>query len=410
LLVIIALAVFWYGLVPIAGAFISRRSWRVFRRRFDELRLKPLLDYGAYRRGGDGELYRFIGGFESVTGEDTLWLRGGDLTVAAALGGAHTYMMMPTKDIPPEPGSIDQGRGAGPMDFSSGGEETPERIRWNRISALPGGVKVFVGGALVQKDGRPVFSSTREQPLLVIFYDGPDRAFPIRAIRAGRRHNEYWNSITPYSFILGAFSQIIMVMIFLPRPAFQLTALTAFIALFAPLFPLVPPGLLFTLIYQQLWRRARKLRSCRDLARLPLRHIPPGERTGRISGGEIYGALHRETLPPEFFERRIPLLAGVEGGGKKEGWYFFGALGEAQAEKAANLDPAGGPPALGCNTLPAEPRDVFAVYGALPGKPEVLAKRCTIRAYTLEAFAWGALLAGIGLNAFFIQMIVSLLF
>jgi hypothetical protein len=55
------------------------------------------------------------------------------------------------------------------------------------------------------------------------------------------------------------------------------------------------------------------------------------------------------------------------------------------------------------------PADVFAVYGALPGKPETLARRYARKAYLFEITAWLLLLAGIGLNAFFVRTIVVLL-
>jgi hypothetical protein len=430
LLVIIALAAFWYGVVPVAGAFITRRRWRIFRRRFDKLRLKPALDYGAYRQEGGDASYRFIGGFESLTGGETLWLQGEGLTVPVSLGGAHIYMLPSPRpesargakggvSPPPERPVPEEGEGKGGLEVFDPGEEAPERIRWDRISALATGAKVFVGGPLIFRDGRRTFSATRENPLLVIFYDGPDRSFPVRTIRAARHRNEYWNAFTPYGFILGAFSQLIVALVFLPRPAFLLTALTALIALFTPVFPLAPPGLLFTVIYRRLWWRARLFRARRDLARLPLKYIPPGERTGRVPGGELYGAVYVPALPPEFFDRKIPVLIPGQGPGRnysQEGWYIFGALSPALAERAASLDPARSPPLSPPEgecppaELPAEPEDVFALHCAVPGNPEILAARYTRQAYVLEILAWVILLSGMGLNVFFIHMIVALLF
>ncbi|GHV11437.1 hypothetical protein FACS189491_02660 [Spirochaetia bacterium] len=140
---IIALVVFFYGLVPVAGALVSRRSWRIFRRRFDDLRLRPLLDYGIYSHT-EGGIYRFTGGFESVTDGHTLWIRSDDLTIPVALSGAQTYML-PMQE------------GGGVFDPS---EEAPERIRWDRVSTLTEGAKVFVGGALLLRDKRWTFVST----------------------------------------------------------------------------------------------------------------------------------------------------------------------------------------------------------------------------------------------------------
>jgi hypothetical protein len=363
----------------VAGAFVSRRSWRQFRRRFDELRLRPLLDYGVYRGlTGDGGNYRFIGGFESVTDGHTLWIRSENLTIPVSLRGAQTYML-PMQEGNGMTGTFDPG------------EEAPERIRWNRVSTLTEGARVFVGGALTLQEDRWTFAATNETPLLVIFYDGPDQSLTVRAIRAGRHRNEYWNPLTPYALVMGALCLIVMAASFLSRPAFRLTVITALIAIFTPLFPLIPPGILCTVMYRRLWWRARIFRANRDLAKLPLKHLPQGEGVCRLPGGEWYGSYFCTALSGEV-RQSIPILIQDEGKRKKEGWYIFGALPAPSAE----------------NTIPTEPADPFATFGILPGKPETLARRYTVRAYTLEIISWLVLLAGIGLNVFFIRMILIL--
>jgi hypothetical protein len=396
LLAIIGFAAFWYGLVPVAGAFVNRRRWRIFRRRFDDLRLRPFLDYAAYRRG-EGGLYRFIGGFESVTDGHTLWIRNDDLTIPIALAGAHTYVLpMPEKDEPS--GSFDPGK------------ETPARVNWNQVTALTEGAKVFVGGALLPRDNRLTFVSEQDNPLQVIFYDGPDRSLTARIIRAGRDGNEYWNFTTPYALALGASSQILIALNFLNRPAFRITVLSAFFAVFMPLFPMIPPGFILTVLYKRLWWQARVFRAYRDLVRLPLKYLPPGglphakgrtppveQSRGRLPDGECYGGVYRESLPAEtkaaMENRRLPLIIPEKAAGRRRGWYIFGAVPENGGD----------------GTLPGEPRDVFATSGVIPGNPEELARLFTYKAYTLEIISWIALLAGISLNTFFIGMIIALL-
>jgi hypothetical protein len=272
------------------------------------------------------------------------------------------------------------------------GEEAPERIRWDRVSTLTEGAKVFVGGPLVFRDDRWIFAAAGETPLLVIFYDGPDSSLTVRAIRAGRHRNEYWNTLTPYSLVMGALCLIAMAVSFLSRPAFRLTAITALIAIFTPLFPLIPPGILCTVLYRRLWWRARIFRANRDLVRLPLKYLPRGEGSCRLPGGEWYGVYRRDSLPEEA-RNTLPLLILDEGKRKKEGWYVFGAL----------TGPAGD------GEIPTEPQDPFATFGILPGKPEALARRYTARAYMLEIIAWLVLLAGIGLNIFFVTIIIALI-
>jgi hypothetical protein len=388
--VIIGMVVLWYGIVPVAGALVKRWNWRRFRRRFDELRLSPMLDYGRCRRlerpedGGGG--FRFIGGFESVTDGQTLWIRGENLTMPVSLKDAQTYLL-PMQEGESIPEAFDPG------------EEAPERIRWDRVSALTEGARVFVGGSLVFQDNRWIFVSTREKPLLVIFFDGSDHSLTMRAIRAGRQRNEYWNAVTPYSLVVGALCQILMAASFLSRPAFRLTVITAIIALFTPLFPLIPPGLLFTVMYRRLAWRARILRAYRDLSLLPLRYLAPDTESCRLPDGEPYGCVRRDSLPAAAREGKIPfLLPEYSKESLHTDWYIFGAL-----------RPSGGEPGAAGGGLPARPADPFATFGILPGKPEVLARRFMVTAYTLEAAAWVLLLAGIGLNVFFIRMILVLL-
>jgi hypothetical protein len=415
LLVIIALVFLWCGLVPVAGAFWQRRSWRIFRRRFDELCLRPVLDYSACQHTPpEGSVYRFIGGFESLTdpatggkdsgdrdfgdflspksrsrpNERTLWIRSDALTVPISLKGAQTYML-PMLGGSQFPGPFDPG------------EESPQRIRLDRISTLTEGAKVFVGGLLVPRDDRWTFVSTKENPLLVIFYDGPDRTLATRAIRAGRHRNEYWNRITPYGFILNAFSQIFIAASFLPRPAFRLTVIAAFVALFAPLLPLLPPGVLLTVLYRRLWWRARIFRAYRDLARQPLKYFPAGgPALGRLPGGERYGAVWRADLRAE---EGFPLIIPEQRPRKGEGWHIFGAF---PGETPQGAVPQGTGPQ---DPSPEFPGDPFAVFGALPGDPETLAKRYTLTAYVLEITGGVFVLTGIALNLLFIVMIIYLL-
>ncbi|GHV06699.1 hypothetical protein FACS189485_15670 [Spirochaetia bacterium] len=375
---IVALVIFWYGLVPVAGALVSRHSWRVFRRRFDDLRLRPLLDYGNYSKKTGG-VFRFVGGFESVTDGHTLWIRSDSLTIPVALAGAQTYVL-PMQEEGLLPGAFDPG------------EEAPERVRWDRVSTLTEGARVFVGGALMLRDKRWAFASTPDAPLMVIFYDGPDRSLAVRSIRAGRHRNEYWNGITPYALILGALCLIFEAVSFLPRPAFRLTAITAFAAVFVPLYPMVPPGLLFTVMYRRLWWRARIFRAYRDLARLPLKYFKPGEDETRLPDGEKYGFVRYDLLPTDLKDK-IPLLIPEEEKRKKAEWYVFGVLPQ---ESEVPSEPE----------FPSEPADNFATFGALPGDPEVLARRYTRNAYGFEIISWLLLLAGIGLNAFFIRLII----
>jgi hypothetical protein len=405
----VGIVVFFYGIAPVAGALFKRYKWHIFRRRFDELRLSPILDYQQYAQKDDTGIFRFTGGFESITDGQTLWIRSENLTVPVSLENAETYLL-PMQKGAPSPG------GAGIPEVFDPGEETPEKIRWERVTALAEGAKVFVGGPLVCGNGRRSFVSTKENPLMVIFYDGSDHSLTGRAIRAGRQRGEYWNGVTPYALAIGAIALIIIAGFFLFRPAYRITVITSIFALFIPLYPFIPPGLLFTVMYRRLAWRSRILRAYRDLARLPLRYLSPVKEHGffrdfatlgkdiplnencLLPDGTRYGYVCRDELPkatptatPTTQEGKIPLLLPELTGAKTAGpWYIFGALQDGE-------------------DLPVQPQDPFATFGILPGRPKKIARRCELMAYALELTAWLVLLAGIGLNIFFLRMLVILL-
>ena len=373
------LTLFWYGLVPIAGALVNRHAWWRFRAYFNKLRLAPLLDYAHYvsrgpapeppplRQGPAKELFRFTGSFGSITDGHTLWIRSPDLTIPVVLTGAQVYML-PTED---REESLDPA------------EEAPQRLRRDQVATLTGEVRVFVGGALSPRDGRWIFAVTPETPLQVIFYTGAERPMAGRVIRTGRHRNEYWNGVTPYALVLGALCLIAMAVAFLPRPAFRLTAITAFCAAFVPLYTLAPPGLLLTIVYRRFWQGARVYRSFRDLVRLPLIYA-----SGLLPNVETYGFRCYRDLP-----EGIPLLAPGMKKSRKELWHVFGVLDQ---------DAAGEP-------VPREPGDSFTPFWAIPGDPERLARACACRAVILGVLSWLLLLAGIGLNAVLIGRIITLL-
>ena len=240
-----------------------RYKWYGFRKRFNKFNRSPVLNYNSYwRRDKPGETcnnenaFRFTGGFESITDGQILWIRGDDLTLPVYLKNAETYML-PARAA------------EGAHEMFDPGDDTPDKINWGKVSMLTEGARVFVGGSLSDKDGRPIFASTKENPLIVIFYEGPDESLTERTIRTCRHRREYWNPATPYSLAIGALCLLLMAFSFLSRPAYRLTVIVSIIALFIPLYPVIPPGLLLTAFYRRLSWRSRSLRAMGDLARLP---------------------------------------------------------------------------------------------------------------------------------------------
>jgi hypothetical protein len=215
------------------------------------LRSSRLLDYRMYRQlEGEGGIFRFSGGIESITDGQTLWVKGEDLSIPVSLAKTKCYLL--------------------PIHEGEGFPEEPQRIRWNRVSTIPEGAKVFIGGKIKNHDDRLSFVSTKEQPLMVIFYNCPDSALAEAIIRAARTRNEYWNNITPASLVIGALALIYIAASYLGRPAFRLTVITALAAVFIPILPVFPPGILLTSLYRRLTWNSRKLRANYDLARFGL--------------------------------------------------------------------------------------------------------------------------------------------
>lgn len=377
-LVILSVAFFFYGIVPVIGAFSVRRNWRKFRSRFDNLRLSSLLDYKLYQDAASkGKEFRFLGGLESVTDDQTLWVRNDDITIPVDMKNVSIYLLPNIEDRT--------------MSFTSSKKSSPERIRFDSLSSLNEGAKVYIGGLLDMKNDRLTFLSTKEHPLLIIFYDGSRRNLSIRTIRAGRQRNEYWNILTPYSFAFGIFLELMYAFQFIARPAYQLTLITAIIAMFGPLFPLVPPGIIFTNIYSRLWRQARMFRSYRDVFKLPLKYLSPGKSQGFLPNGERYGFQKYDVCPPWIQEDDLSSLPPDLNIKKAKNWYVFGILPETRDS------PLGTPndPLVSLTAFPDDPRNLAHIYSK--------------KARSGEIFAVIMFVLGIILNCLFISLILYII-
>ena len=250
-LVIFFVMIFWYAILPFTGGFYNRYKWRKFRNRFNDFCHCSLLDYKQYRQLDiQEEIFRFAGYIESITDGHTLWVKGCDLTISVSLYKTKCFLL--------------------PMHEGDGLPEAPQQIRWNRVSTLTESSKVFIGGQLMMQDNRLSFISTKENPLMVIFYNCPDTELKNTIIRAARTRNEYWNSFTPVSLAIGALILFSIAAFYLYRPAFRLNVISAFVAVFVPVLPVLPPGFVFTVLNRRLTWNARRLRINSDLAHFDL--------------------------------------------------------------------------------------------------------------------------------------------
>jgi hypothetical protein len=254
--------------------------------------------------------------------------------------------------------------------------EAPRRLNWNRISALTAGAKVFIGGALRQVDGQTVFIALKGQPLLVIFYECSERELWAGVLRAGRYQNEYWNPVTPYALISGFFSLLWIAQFFFARPVYRTVMLSAIIALFGPLLPFLPPGLVFTLLYRHLWQRSCLYRVFRDAVALPLKYL-----------ASEYACRKFEGQPSDEAPPRLIPAASPE---KNETWYVSGMVND-DAEQGMAMK---------------APSNPFIPYGLIPGSPKVISRIYNRDALLFEIAAWSIFAVGIALNAFFAELII----
>jgi hypothetical protein len=375
---IIVIAVFWYALIPLAGIFISRHNWRTFRERFAYLCQKPLLDYTLMRQNKNGE-YHFIGNFESVTDDNTLWIKNDKLTALVSLKNAQTYMMPLTEKK--RDAHIDEKVRVDANDFDIN-TAAPRRLNWNKVSALTAGAKVFIGGVLKMINGQQTFTSSRKHPLLIIFYECSERTLSAGVVRAGRYQPEYWNAITPYSIIGGFFSLIWIAQLFFARPIYRATVLSAIVAIFGPLFPLLPPGLVFTILYRHLWWRACLYRIFCDTALLPLKYSGAEYVCRPYEGGVSADSVSADKLGSD---AKIPRLFPGSKPEKGQIPYIAGMIQDGTV---------------------CEPANPFIPYGLLPGDPKIISRIYNRKALFLEISAWLVIAAGIALNVFFAELII----
>ncbi|WP_461248482.1 hypothetical protein [Treponema sp. R6D11] len=85
------------------------------------------MDYSGYRKlDGEGGIFRFSGEIESITDGHTLWVKGDDLTIPISIAKTKCFLLL--------------------VHDGDGFPEAPQEIRWNRVSTITEGAKVFIAG------------------------------------------------------------------------------------------------------------------------------------------------------------------------------------------------------------------------------------------------------------------------
>ncbi len=355
---VILVSLLFYLVIPGVGAFNVRRQWRMFRRRVIDASLLPPVTFASARRPRDDHgtplKARFVGTLESIQGENTAWIRGPDITVAVDMSVSDVYLVAhsPT-DRPDTP---------------------PARTSWSRLGSLPGGMKVLVSGILDSSEPHPAIRSGHGEPVLAVFYDGPESTLVRRCVWSGRQLNEYWNSATPLALAGGTFALIVVAYVLLRQPLALPLARLAIALAAVPVLPLLPPGIVFFYLYRLGWRRGRVLRAHRDVIQLPLRYLPDDARCATLPNGELYcmddypleaaGALQQEGLtvidPPL--------------GGNPNSCTVFGRAAEGRL---------------------APPLDALCEWTAVHGGPRLASAQCQRRARRYELGS--VVILGVGL-------------
>jgi hypothetical protein len=274
--VLTAVAFFFYCFIPGLGAFFVRSRWRKFRKllvealEYPEVAYKDLHSQDA--RGVSSRRYYFLGVLEAIQEDDVIWLRSDEVALSADMRGQKVFLL-PSQTISGtvfHPGAVEDGS-LEDENESFLPDETPQIVAWEKVRSLPEGIQVLLAGTLHISSRTGRFRSGKKDELLVLFYDGDNASLLKRAVWHGRQRNEYWNPFTGVSLGAGILTGMILSYFFLSAPMNRFPAIVSITMSLVPIIPLLPPGLIFFVLYRKLWRRGRFLRALRDILKLPRR-------------------------------------------------------------------------------------------------------------------------------------------
>jgi hypothetical protein len=353
--------------------------------------LLPYLDYSDLRGAGTQRRFRLFGQLEAFRAEDQVWINSGSFSVAADLHQVPVYILP----------------SAGTSDFTKEltAEEQPQIVPWKQISTLPAKTPIFIAGNISLENGQPEFRSEPKQPLLVVLYGGDKGSLIKKAIRGGRQLNEYWNPFTLVSLIAGSITLFLLGFFSFARTEAWIPTTVAITLSLSPIVPMLPPGVIFLVLYRYFWKKARALRSERDMQRLPirffrnfaddgfLRKLENGDRvTAPLPDGERYAALAgqgeariRSVLASNQTPEGVLPLSVPPADSKT---YVFGTLAEGKIHP---------------------PGDPMIESVMIRGNPELNAQRCSAAARKYEVLS--ALLFGLAVipNFFLVFLILRYL-
>ena len=218
---------------------------------------------------------------------------------------------------------------------------------------------------------------------------------------SGRQRNEYVNSFSPWSVVLGSLLLLLEAYLFYRQPLYSLSGrITALLGI-APLAVFLPPGVVFFELYRYLWKQGRLYRAERDVIRLPLVHWPEAGsldecRDSPLGEQGVYGWITYPSGAEGLKENpgeSLPDLLVLKGRNILDRPCFgFGILREDQRRRFTR----------GTNGL--------AGTVLLPGDPFELSARSAVMARRMELLSGLAFAAGIVLNLFLLFLSLNYFF
>lgn len=261
---LLSIALVFYAVIPLLGAWRVRRSWKRFREMAFRALKSPEADLSLLQSGSTSD-FRLSGRLEAFEARDRLWIGGDRVSAAVSLRGAPVYFL---------------------------DEEPPRRVEAASLGALPEGTPFLVSGPLTGKPGQAHFAAAPGRDLLVLAFGEPGTALQ-RAISSGRPRVDLWNSWTPVALAVGFALLLILAYLDLKPGGNREEGVMALALALLPSTFFFPPGIFGLMGFLKLWGQARTRRSEADA------------KTG--SGSTARGARWREIAA------YISLFAGIAG-------------------------------------------------------------------------------------------------
>jgi len=346
-------AFLFYIFIPLSGAFVVRTQWRTFRRNLRLSIESPPFQGCSIGQEGFLGVFRFTGELEALEGDDLIWVRNSRNTVTVEMRHGSVYVMPP-------------GSGAeklyphllpSPLPMTS-----LKKIPWNDVFSLSEGTDLYICGALYHHEGRYVFRSEPENPLMVLIYNEAPEALIPRAVWCGRQSNEFWNFLTPWSVFSGLILLLLLSVYLIQNSPNYLLQFFCIAMALLPAVLFFPPGVFLFNLYKLFWDKARRYRAERDLMRLPL--CPDRTEVPDVE------------MPSNIEYTRQP--SGWTAGKSRKPVDVFVEIASGMA------DPSG---------------DKSRMYSVrFPDHPEILARYCQKKAFLFEGLSGIVLIAGILIN------------